>query len=116
MCPLVPMVVNVICYFPEQETFIPKHTIRFADKGRECVRKRVLVFFGRAKYKSKSCSKIFFVVFALVGNVRRVVYDNIKATIPKRHRSVVRDQSRTVPAINVHPNNWALTALPKSTP
>ena len=44
--PLVPVVMNVIRNLAEQDTFGLQHPVSFLNEGRECVRKRVVVFFG----------------------------------------------------------------------
>src|SRR6266403_3679229 len=115
MRPLVTVMMNIIRYFRKQDAFLPKYTMGFAQKGRERVCKRVLVLFGRANYKSETSSKVFLVVFALIGNVRWVVHYDIKARIPKWHRCVVGHQSRAVTTINIHSHHRALTTLPEPT-
>lgn len=78
MCPLVAMIVNVISDFREQYTFIPQYAMGFPHEGRVCVGECVAVFLRGPFAQAEPLVEILGTVTPLVGNVRWIIYYDIK--------------------------------------
>ena len=111
--PLVAMMVNVIGYLGKQYAFILEYSVSFLQERRESVGKCIVVFFGGAQHEAEAFAEIFFVIPALIWNMRRVIHNDFERGVPKRHCRVVRYQGWAVTTLDVQPHYLSLAALPE---
>lgn len=102
MRPLVTMMVNVVCNFAEQYSFILEHSKGLSQKQWKRMREGVAIFLGGLQDETKSLVEIFFVVLTLIWDMRRIIYNNIELTVLKEiHVGVVPDEIRLELRIDV---------------
>jgi hypothetical protein len=112
---LEPVPVNVVCDFAKQNAVLAKDTVRFANEGRVKVREVVAVFQGRLEDQPKASIEILLLILALIGNVRWIIDNHVKAFILERHLAIIGNDVREEFLVNIDAYYLALTALPKAT-
>lgn len=78
------------------------------------MREGIVILLERTHHESEARTKVFLLVLALIGDMWRVIYHNIKTRVLERHRSVVGYQAWAVTQFEVQANNAAFAPLPKS--
>jgi hypothetical protein len=118
VCPLVPVVVNVVRYLTHQNALRAQDAKSLPEERWKGVRKRIPVLFRGAHYKPKALVEILSLVLPLIGDMRRVVKDDVEVLVRGKHIRVVADHIRVEARVNVHPDDPAFAAtqnLPRFT-
>jgi hypothetical protein len=97
------MAVDVIGNFTEQYPVMLEDPVGFTCEWRECVGKVIVRLCGRFGTQAKSDLEIFAAVFALIWNVRRVIYYDIECLRFEGHVQAGAQNIRSVPNVDVHP-------------
>ena len=87
--------------------------MRLADERWVSMRESVLVLLRGPQHESKPHVEVLLVVLALIGDVRRVVHDDIQGLITEGHFRVVGDHIRVVKNLDIQAQNRPLGAPPE---
>ena len=114
VCPLVPVVVNVVGDLAEKNAFFLQYAMRATHEWWERVREGVMIFLRGAQYQTKARIEVFLIVPTLIRNVRRVVHDHIETPVPKWHCCVVAHQARPMPRFDIQSDDRPRAVPPEA--
>jgi len=115
MGPLKAVPVDIVGDLAKQNPFPAQDAIRLLRKRRIEMAEVVTLFERRFQNQAEARVEIFGTVAPLVGNVRRIVDDRVKAAALKRHAHIVADDSGPVPGIDVQADDLPFAPFPETT-
>jgi hypothetical protein len=114
MCPVRAVVVNIISDFAEKEAFRLEDSLCFGCKGLIEEGDVIAALSTSFDADPESAAKVLMAITTLVGDMGRIVDNDVHACGRERHAHIVANDQRAVADINVQPNNAALTSPPKT--
>jgi len=107
--PLETVSMYIVRDLADEQPLRRQYSIRFNDEWWVKVCEAVAIFLWRFKREAESRIEIFRTVFALVGNMGRIIYHDIHSAIPQRHLRIIAHDRRPMTKFNVHPDYRSMT-------